>query len=115
MTTAPVILASSSPRRRELLTLIGISHTVHPADIDESELPLEEPRAHAERLAREKASVIAAREPNAIVVAADTIVVVDGDILGKPGDDAAAVGMLRRLAGRSPVVFTAVAVARAGQ
>jgi septum formation protein len=115
MTTAPVILASSSPRRRELLTLIGISHTVHPADIDESVLPGEEPRAHAERLAREKASVIAAREPNAIVVAADTIVVVDGDILGKPGDDAAAAGMLRRLAGRSHVVFTAVAVARAGQ
>jgi septum formation protein len=115
MTAARVVLASSSPRRRELLTLIGISHTVLPADIDESVLPGEEPEAHAERLAREKAGVIAAREPNAVVIAADTIVVVDGEILGKPRDEAAAAVMLRRLSGRAHVVLTAVAVARAGQ
>jgi septum formation protein len=115
MTAPRVVLASSSPRRRELLTLIGISHTVRPADIDESVLPGEEPRIHAERLAREKASVVAQQEPNAVVIAADTIVVLDGDILGKPRDAAAAGAMLRRLSGRGHVVFTAVAVARAGQ
>ena len=108
-----VILASSSPRRRELLTLIGVAHTVAPADIDETPFDDEQPRAHAERLAREKASVIAQREPDAIVVAADTIVVVDGDILGKPQDDATAAAMLRRLSGRAHVVLTAVAVSRA--
>lgn len=115
MTAPRVVLASSSPRRRELLTLIGISHTVLPADIDESVVPGEDPRTHAERLACEKASVIAQQEPNAVVIAADTIVVLDGDILGKPRDDAEAGVMLRRLSGRGHVVFTAVAVARAGQ
>ena len=115
MTAPRVVLASSSPRRRELLTLIGISHTVLPADIDESVLPGEAPREHAERLAREKATVVAEQEPNAVVIAADTIVVVGGDILGKPRDEAAAAVMLRQLAGRGHVVLTAVAVARAGQ
>ena len=115
MTPPLVVLASSSPRRHELLTLIGIAHTVLPADIDESVWSGEDPSAHAERLARGKASVIAEREPNAVVIAADTIVVVDGDILGKPRDDAAAGVMLRRLSGRTHVVLTAVAVARAGQ
>jgi len=70
------------------------------------------PSVHAERLAREKAAVIAARETDAVVVAADTIVVVDGDILGKPRDEADAALMLRRLSGRAHVVLTAVAVAR---
>jgi septum formation protein len=114
MTAPRVVLASSSPRRRELLTLIGIPHTVLPADIDESVLPGEDPPAHAERLAREKASVIVEREPDAIVIGADTIVVIDDDILGKPRDEADAAIMLRRLSGRGHVVFTAVAVARAG-
>jgi septum formation protein len=109
-----VVLASSSPRRRELLTLIGIAHTVLPADIDETPFVGERPRPHAERLAREKAAVVAACEPDAIVIAADTIVVVDGDILGKPTDEAAAAMMLRRLSGRSHVVLTGVAVARDG-
>ncbi len=112
--TPRVVLASSSPRRRELLTLIGIPHAVSPADIDETPFAEEEPRPHAERLARGKASVVAAREPNAVVVAADTIVVVDGDILGKPRDEAEAASMLRRLSARQHVVFTAVAVARDG-
>ena len=115
MTSPRVVLASSSPRRQELLGLIGIAHTVVPADIDESVLPNEDPRVHAERLARGKALVVAEREPNAVVIAADTIVVVDGDILGKPRDEAGAAEMLRRLSGRGHVVFTAVAVARAGQ
>ena len=115
MTAPRIVLASSSPRRRELLALIGIAHTVLPADIDESVFPGEDPRAHAERLARGKATVVAEREPNAVIIAADTIVVVDGDILGKPRDAAGAAVMLRRLSGRAHVVFTAVAVARAGQ
>jgi septum formation protein len=105
-----VVLASQSPRRRELLTLIGIAHEVMPADIDESYLPGETPRAHAERLAREKAAVIAARAPDALTIGSDTIVVVDGDVLGKPKDEVDAARMLRRLSGRAHVVITAVAV-----
>jgi nucleoside triphosphate pyrophosphatase len=85
-----------------------------PADIDETPLPGELPRPHAERLAREKAAVVAGREPNATVIAADTIVVVDGDILGKPKDESDAAAMLRRLSGRRHIVYTAVAVARGG-
>jgi septum formation protein len=105
-----VVLASQSPRRRELLTLVGIAHEVRPADIDESYLPGEEPAAHAERLAREKARVVASTDPDALVIGSDTIVVVDGDVLGKPRDEAHAAEMLARLAGRSHVVMTAVAV-----
>lgn len=104
-----VILASRSPRRRDLLSLIHVPHEVRPADIDETYPTGEQPRAHAERLAREKAQAI--REQGAVVIASDTIVVVDGDVLGKPLDDANAARMLRRLAGRSHVVMTAVAVA----
>jgi septum formation protein len=110
-----VILASASPRRRELLTLIGIVHEVEPADIDESLLPGEKPAAHAERLARTKAHTIAERRPDAVVIAADTIVVVDGDVLGKPRDKAAAHAMLKRLSGRTHTVLTAIAVARAAR
>ena len=109
---ARVILASASPRRRELLTLIGLRHEVRPAGIDESILPGEAPAAHAERLAREKAHAIAATEPDAVVIAADTIVVVDGDVLGKPRDATEARAMLRRLSGRTHTVLTAIAVAR---
>jgi septum formation protein len=108
-----VILASQSPRRRELLSLVGIAHEVRPADIDEGYLPGELPRAHAERLARQKAETI--REPDAVVIGSDTIVVVDGDVLGKPRDEADAARMLRRLSGRSHTVITAVAVAWRGQ
>jgi septum formation protein len=104
-----VVLASQSPRRRELLALVGITHDVRPADIDETYLPGEQPAAHAERLARGKASAI--RQPDAVVIGSDTIVVVDGDVLGKPKDDTDAARMLRRLSGRSHVVITAVAIA----
>ncbi|MBM3907594.1 MAG: septum formation inhibitor Maf [Gemmatimonadetes bacterium] len=107
-----VILASASPRRRELLTLVGIPHEVRPADIDESVLPGEQPAPHAERLARAKAHTLAERHGDAVVIAADTIVVLDGEILGKPRDGAHAAAMLRRLAGREHTVFTAIAVAR---
>jgi septum formation protein len=107
--TPRVVLASSSPRRRELLALVGIAHDIVPADIDESYLPDESPRTHAERLAREKAAVVAAGAPDAVTIGADTIVVVDGDVLGKPRDAAHAAEMLRRLSGRSHRVITAVA------
>lgn len=112
---ARVILASQSPRRRELLSLVGIPHDVRPADVDESALPGEEPATHAERLARSKAEAIAAREPGAVVIGADTIVVLDGDILGKPRDKTDAVAMLRRLSGCTHLVITAVAVALNGR
>ena len=107
-----VILASQSPRRRELLALVGIAHEVRPADVDESPLPGEAPVPHAERLARAKADTLARRHPDALVVAADTVVVIDGDILGKPRDAAHAREMLARLAGREHTVVTAVAVSR---
>jgi len=110
-----VLLASSSPRRRELLTMVGIAHEVIPADIDETYLPGEAPLAHAERLARRKAETIARVAPEAVVIGADTIVVIDDEVLGKPRDDAHAAAMLRQLSGRTHEVFTAVAVARDGR
>jgi nucleoside triphosphate pyrophosphatase len=112
MTTPRVILASASPRRRELLALVGIPHVVEPADIDESYRDGEEAAEHAERLAREKAATIASRHSDAIVIAADTIVVIEGLVLGKPRDEANAERMLAMLAGQTHVVLTAVAVAR---
>ena len=116
-TPAPlrVILASQSPRRRELLTLVGIAHEVRPADIDESALPGELPEPHAARLARAKAATLAARHPDALVVAADTIVVIDDEILGKPRDEGHAAAMLGRLSGRDHVVYTALAIARGAE
>lgn len=107
-----VILASRSPRRRELLNLIGIPHEVRPANIDETLRPRETPRRFAERLAREKASAIATRDPNLITIGADTIVVINRTILGKPANAAQAAAMLRQLSGREHTVVTAVAVSR---
>ena len=115
MTDPHVILASQSPRRRELLTLVGIAHEVRPADIDETYRAGELPRAHAERLACEKASVVAREAPDAVVIGSDTIVVIDGDVLGKPRSETDAVTMLGRLSGRSHVVMTAVAVSWRGE
>jgi nucleoside triphosphate pyrophosphatase len=102
-----VLLASASPRRRDLLTLVGIDHEVRPANIDETYLPGELPRDHAERLAREKAIAIDA--PDSVTIGSDTIVVVDGHVLGKPRDRVHAAEMLRLLSGRSHVVMTGVA------
>ena len=117
MTYAPrVILASASPRRRELLSLIGVAHDVQPADIDETVLPGEAADAHCERLAREKAlAVRRSMNDDALIVGSDTIVVVDGTILGKPQDHEDAARMLRLLSNRSHVVLTAVAVVRGRQ
>ena len=107
-----VVLASASPRRHELLGMIGIAHEVDPADIDESVRAGESDTDYALRLATEKGLSVAARHPDALVIAADTIVVVDGRIFGKPVDWADACRMLRVLSGRTHVVHTAVAVVR---
>jgi septum formation protein len=111
--TTPVILASSSPRRRELLTLIGLRHEVLPANVDETLLPGEIPWAYAERLARAKAQAVA--RPGFVSHGTDTNVVVDGEVLGKPADAADAKQMLQRLSGRAHVVMTAIAVAFDGK
>jgi septum formation protein len=103
-----LVLASASPRRRELLARVGIEFTVDPADTDETRAPGEAAGAYVARVAADKARVVAARRPGAAVLAADTIVVVDGDVLGKAADDAEARAMLTRLSGRTHVVTTAV-------
>lgn|SRR5690554_415860 len=106
-------LASTSPRRRELLAQAGIDFTVLDIAIDEQQRPNELPTAYVERLAKEKAeagfSAVEAEE-GAVVLAADTIVVLEDDILGKPSSEDAAKGMLRALSGRSHVVMTAFAI-----
>jgi septum formation protein len=106
--TSTLVLASASPRRQELLRNAGIPFTVHPANIPETPLPGESPRACAERLAREKAQAALRQQAGKFVLGADTIVVVDGEILGKPRDQADAVRMLRLLSGRTHQVITGV-------
>jgi septum formation protein len=110
--TVPIILASSSPRRRELLTLIGLAHEVRPADVDETLRVPEMPEVYCERLARAKAEAVAVQ--GSVSIGSDTIVVVDGDVLGKPRDAGDAHRMLRRLSGRSHTVMTAIAVVHGG-
>jgi septum formation protein len=109
-----IILASASPRRRELLTAAGIDHVVDAANVDETPIVGEAPVAYAERLARAKAAAVAARHAGAFVIGADTVVVIDHQILGKPDDAADARRMLGQLSGREHAVLTAVAVAHAG-
>jgi nucleoside triphosphate pyrophosphatase len=103
-----LVLASASPRRQELLRNAGISFTVQPADIDETPLAGEPPRECAERLAREKALGVWRTRPQDLVLGADTIVVIDETILGKPVDAGDAVRMLRLLSGRVHRVITGV-------
>ncbi|HBL32154.1 MAG TPA: septum formation protein Maf [Acidobacteria bacterium] len=107
----PLVLASSSPRRRELLGGLGLRFTVRAAEIDETPWPAEEPASYVLRLAEEKA--VAAARPGEVVLAADTTVVVGGEILGKPVDEADARRMLGLLAGREHEVLTGVAVLEA--
>jgi septum formation protein len=105
-----LILASSSPRRQELLREVGISFQVHAANINEDQMPGEPPINYALRLAREKAEAVAAKYPQSYVLGADTIVVLNGEVLGKPKDQQDAERMLRLLSGHSHEVTTAVSL-----
>ncbi|MDQ7828979.1 MAG: Maf family protein [Armatimonadota bacterium] len=137
VTSSPLVLASSSPRRAELLRLLGLAFTVHPVGDEAASPAAEAPDApvgpaeaggreagscrdapgaaalRARRLARAKAEAAAPHYPGAVVIGADTIVVVDGRALGKPRDAAEAAAMLRQLGGRTHHVATGIAVVRA--
>ena len=101
-----LVLASGSPRRRQLLEMLGIRVEVRPSHVPEVPAQGESPRAYAERLAREKAAAVS----GPVVLGADTTVVVEGEMLEKPADAADALRMLRRLQGRTHQVITAVAL-----
>ena len=105
-----LILASRSPRRSQLLTAAGISFEVLAADIDETPHPNEAPDAYVERLAIEKARAVHALRPDARILGADTTVTIDGEIMGKPVDEADALRMIRKLSGRVHEVHTGVAL-----
>ena len=105
-----LILASASPRRRELLTGLGITYAVLAASIDETPHPGEPPESYVRRLAEEKASAIAVSQPGKLVLGADTAVVLDGEILGKPEHPGIARQMLARLSGETHSVLTGVAL-----
>lgn len=107
-----LILASRSPRRARLLREAGYEFDVAPADVDETRLDGEAPRRYVARLAAGKAAAVAARAGGRIVVAADTVVLIDGLVLGKPADRREAASMLGRLSGRTHEVLTGVTVAR---
>ena len=105
-----LILASGSPRRAEILTSVGWSFTKDVADIDESEIEGETPENYVQRLAREKAEAVARKYENAIVLGADTTVVIDDQIIGKPKDLTDARRMLKMLSGKRHEVLTGVAI-----
>jgi septum formation protein len=107
-----LVLASASPRRADLLAAAGLDFDVVPADVDESALDGEAPEPHVLRLALLKAERVAAARPGDVVLGADTVVTIDGLILGKPSDEDDALAMLRRLSGRMHEVLTGVAVVR---
>jgi septum formation protein len=112
---APLILASASPRRRELLAQAGFTFEVISADVPELRKPGEDPIRFVTRLAREKAEAVIAGQaitPDSIVLGADTIVLVDDEVLGKPQDEADAARMLRLLSGQTHQVITGVCLAK---
>ena len=110
---APLVcLASNSPRRRELLNQIGVPHVVRAANVDESVLPLERPSDYVRRMARSKALAVHGLGEALPVLAADTTVVLEGELCGKPADEAEGIAMLGRLSGRTHEVLTAVALVR---
>jgi len=112
--TPHLILASTSPRRRELLSRIGVSFTVVPSNTPEEVRAGETPQEYALRVAGEKALDVARKHPGAWVLGADTIVAIDGEVLGKPRDDADGQRMLRRLSGRTHQVMTAFVLVDGG-
>ena len=107
-----LILASASPRRAEILTAVGWEYEKQIADIDETELPGEKPEDYVQRLAREKAEAVAEKYTDALVLGADTIVVIENQIIGKPKDFADARKMLRMLSGNWHEVLTGVALTK---
>ncbi len=109
----PFVLASTSPRRKQLLEQLGLTFKQAAPDVDESFHPDLPPPAIVESLADRKASVVAQRFPDALVLAADTIVVLDDEILNKPASRDEAVAMLGRLSGRTHVVYSGIALAHA--
>jgi septum formation protein len=111
----PLILASNSPRRQELLRSLNLGFSVDSADVDETSLDGEAPDAMVCRLCRAKALAVAGRHPGATVLAADTVVALEGRLLGKPSDAAEAKAMLRALRDRTHQVYTAVCLATNGQ
>jgi len=114
-TPPPLILASASPRRANLLTQLGLQFRVEPSRIPEGVLPEETPGEHAERLSRAKALEVWERNQGALVLAGDTVVVLDGEILGKPGDPQEALAMLLALSGRTHKVVSGLALALPGE
>lgn len=110
-----VILASSSPRRKEILADMGVKYEVIPANIDESEIKSRFPFLLVEKLAKTKAEHIACEHRSDTVIAADTIVVLDGKVYGKPHDRARAFEMIKSLNGRTHIVYTGVCVTCKGQ
>ena len=108
MPAAVLVLASASPRRAELLRAAGIPFQAVASDIDESQHPDEDADAYVRRLAEAKAARVASAHPGRAVLGADTTVVLDGEVLGKPYDAPDAASMLRRLSGRSHLVLTGV-------
>lgn len=106
-----IILASNSPRRRELLGLAGFEFKVEPAFFDEESVPFMEPSEYTKLLAEQKAIEVARRSPDHIVIGADTIVVIDDQILNKPASKAEAMKMTRMLSGRTHKVFTGFCIA----
>jgi septum formation protein len=107
-----VVLASGSPRRHELLAMLGVPHRVIVPTLDETRHPGEPPDAYVVRLARAKASAVATRDADVLALGADTTVVVAGEVLGKPETPAAAAVMLGKLGGRTHQVYTGVALAQ---
>lgn len=113
-TVQPFILASASPRRREMLAVLGLQFTVEAAAADERALAGEPPPAFVRRVAEDKAQIVAARNPSSWVLAADTVVVLDGVLLGKPADAEEAVRMLKGLSGRGHEVWTGFCLKKEG-
>src|SRR3989454_235293 len=107
----PLVLASGSPRRRQLLEMLGLPFRVVLPEVDETYRNSEAPEAYVVRLARKKATAVAAREPGELVLGADTTVVVRGEVLGKPSSPDEAAAMLARLRGRTHQVLSGVALA----
>ena len=105
------VLASASPRRREILQSVGLKFKIIPADVNEDYLAGESPRQHVKRLSLDKAMAFAKKNKNAWILGADTIVVIDGVILGKPANKKQAKNMLEKLSGREHKVFTGYTIA----